>query len=63
MMSVSFPDAAVVVVYLTNSVVDHIVIENLVIHLCRNFMITGLQDIEKCRQQLHDINVPLEVFE
>uniref|UniRef100_A0A9J7X931 Mediator of RNA polymerase II transcription subunit 10 n=1 Tax=Cyprinus carpio carpio TaxID=630221 RepID=A0A9J7X931_CYPCA len=28
-----------------------------------NFMITGLQDIEKCRQQLHDINVPLEVFE
>ncbi|XP_051992711.1 mediator of RNA polymerase II transcription subunit 10-like [Xyrauchen texanus] len=28
-----------------------------------NFMITGLQDIEKCRQQIHDINVPLEVFE
>lgn len=29
----------------------------------RNFMISGLQDIEKCRQQLHEINVPLEVFE
>ncbi|KAM7372897.1 hypothetical protein PAMP_007790 [Pampus punctatissimus] len=28
-----------------------------------NFMISGLQDIEKCRQQLHEINVPLEVFE
>uniref|UniRef100_A0AAY5KTG9 Mediator of RNA polymerase II transcription subunit 10 n=1 Tax=Esox lucius TaxID=8010 RepID=A0AAY5KTG9_ESOLU len=28
-----------------------------------NFMITGLQDIEKCRQQLHEINVPLEAFE
>ncbi|XP_014347365.1 mediator of RNA polymerase II transcription subunit 10 isoform X2 [Latimeria chalumnae] len=28
-----------------------------------NFMVTGLQDIDKCRQQLHDINVPLEVFE
>ncbi|XP_051519935.1 mediator of RNA polymerase II transcription subunit 10-like isoform X1 [Myxocyprinus asiaticus] len=28
-----------------------------------NFMITGLQDIEKCRQQINDINVPLEVFE
>ncbi|GCC20428.1 hypothetical protein chiPu_0018988 [Chiloscyllium punctatum] len=26
-------------------------------------MITGLQDVDKCRQQLHDINVPLEVFE
>lgn len=34
-----------------------------VIYFLRNFMITGLQDIEKCRQQLHDINVPLEVFE
>ncbi|NWR76512.1 MED10 polymerase, partial [Centropus unirufus] len=30
---------------------------------CRNFMVTGLQDIDKCRQQLHDISVPLEVFE
>ncbi|POI21896.1 hypothetical protein CIB84_014357, partial [Bambusicola thoracicus] len=29
----------------------------------RNFMVTGLQDIDKCRQQLHDISVPLEVFE
>uniref|UniRef100_A0A669P497 Mediator of RNA polymerase II transcription subunit 10 n=1 Tax=Phasianus colchicus TaxID=9054 RepID=A0A669P497_PHACC len=28
-----------------------------------NFMVTGLQDIDKCRQQLHDISVPLEVFE
>ncbi|CAB1460513.1 unnamed protein product [Pleuronectes platessa] len=28
-----------------------------------NFVISGLQDIEKCRQQLHEINVPLEVFE
>ncbi|KAM4026825.1 mediator of RNA polymerase II transcription subunit 10 [Anomaloglossus baeobatrachus] len=28
-----------------------------------NFMITGLQDIDKCRQQLHDITVPLEVFD
>lgn len=28
-----------------------------------NFMISGLQDIEKCRQQLQEINVPLEVFE
>ncbi|KAG7277711.1 hypothetical protein CRUP_003599 [Coryphaenoides rupestris] len=28
-----------------------------------NFMISGLQDIEKCRQQLHEINVPLEAFE
>ncbi|TNN31008.1 Mediator of RNA polymerase II transcription subunit 10 [Liparis tanakae] len=28
-----------------------------------NFMISGLQDIEKCRQQLHETNVPLEVFE
>lgn len=28
-----------------------------------NFMISGLQDIEKCRQQLNEINVPLEVFE
>ncbi|XP_072365591.1 mediator of RNA polymerase II transcription subunit 10 [Scyliorhinus torazame] len=28
-----------------------------------NSMITGLQDVDKCRQQLHDINVPLEVFE
>ncbi|XP_010789639.1 mediator of RNA polymerase II transcription subunit 10 [Notothenia coriiceps] len=28
-----------------------------------NLMISGLQDIEKCRQQLHEINVPLEVFE
>uniref|UniRef100_A0A8C7T2E6 Mediator of RNA polymerase II transcription subunit 10 n=1 Tax=Oncorhynchus mykiss TaxID=8022 RepID=A0A8C7T2E6_ONCMY len=28
-----------------------------------NYMITGLQDIEKCRQQLHEINVPLEAFE
>uniref|UniRef100_A0A8D2NYZ6 Mediator of RNA polymerase II transcription subunit 10 n=1 Tax=Zosterops lateralis melanops TaxID=1220523 RepID=A0A8D2NYZ6_ZOSLA len=26
-------------------------------------MVTGLQDIDKCRQQLHDISVPLEVFE
>lgn len=34
-----------------------------VVYFHRNFMITGLQDIEKCRQQLHDINVPLEVFE
>nr|XP_009663478.1 PREDICTED: mediator of RNA polymerase II transcription subunit 10 [Struthio camelus australis] len=29
----------------------------------KNFMVTGLQDIDKCRQQLHDISVPLEVFE
>ncbi|XP_029797152.1 mediator of RNA polymerase II transcription subunit 10 [Suricata suricatta] len=29
----------------------------------RNFIVTGLQDIDKCRQQLHDITVPLEVFE
>ncbi|XP_045140359.1 mediator of RNA polymerase II transcription subunit 10-like [Echinops telfairi] len=28
-----------------------------------NFIITGLQDIDKCRQQLCDIMVPLEVFE
>uniref|UniRef100_A0A3B1IW89 Mediator of RNA polymerase II transcription subunit 10 n=1 Tax=Astyanax mexicanus TaxID=7994 RepID=A0A3B1IW89_ASTMX len=28
-----------------------------------NFMITGLQDVEKCRQQLNDIHVPLEAFE
>uniref|UniRef100_A0A673SV45 Mediator of RNA polymerase II transcription subunit 10 n=1 Tax=Suricata suricatta TaxID=37032 RepID=A0A673SV45_SURSU len=28
-----------------------------------NFIVTGLQDIDKCRQQLHDITVPLEVFE
>ncbi|CAL1584417.1 unnamed protein product [Knipowitschia caucasica] len=28
-----------------------------------NFMISGLQDIEKCRLQLNEINVPLEVFE
>ncbi|KAK3525181.1 hypothetical protein QTP86_021402 [Hemibagrus guttatus] len=28
-----------------------------------NLMITGLQDIEKCRQQLNDIHVPLEAFE
>ncbi|XP_069075807.1 mediator of RNA polymerase II transcription subunit 10 isoform X2 [Pleurodeles waltl] len=28
-----------------------------------NFMVSGLQDIDKCRQQLHDISVPLEVFE
>ncbi|XP_048416120.1 mediator of RNA polymerase II transcription subunit 10 [Stegostoma tigrinum] len=28
-----------------------------------NSMVTGLQDVDKCRQQLHDINVPLEVFE
>ncbi|XP_043545568.1 mediator of RNA polymerase II transcription subunit 10 isoform X1 [Chiloscyllium plagiosum] len=28
-----------------------------------NSMISGLQDVDKCRQQLHDINVPLEVFE
>ncbi|XP_045141098.1 mediator of RNA polymerase II transcription subunit 10 isoform X2 [Echinops telfairi] len=28
-----------------------------------NFIVTGLQDIDKCRQQLHDIMVPLEVFE
>ncbi|XP_074998519.1 mediator of RNA polymerase II transcription subunit 10 isoform X3 [Calonectris borealis] len=28
-----------------------------------NFMVTGLQDIDKCRQQLHDISVPLEVFD
>ncbi|CAG5892213.1 mediator of RNA polymerase II transcription subunit 10 [Menidia menidia] len=28
-----------------------------------NFMISGLQDIDKCRQQLVEINVPLEVFE
>nr|XP_055102596.1 mediator of RNA polymerase II transcription subunit 10 isoform X1 [Symphalangus syndactylus] len=31
--------------------------------LRRNFIVTGLQDIDKCRQQLHDITVPLEVFE
>ncbi|XP_055965055.1 mediator of RNA polymerase II transcription subunit 10 [Sorex fumeus] len=28
-----------------------------------NFIVTGLQDIDKCRQQLNDITVPLEVFE
>ncbi|XP_054911858.1 mediator of RNA polymerase II transcription subunit 10 [Poeciliopsis prolifica] len=28
-----------------------------------NFMISGLQDIDKCQKQLHDINVPLDVFE
>ncbi|XP_053570554.1 mediator of RNA polymerase II transcription subunit 10 isoform X1 [Bombina bombina] len=28
-----------------------------------NFMVTGLQDIDKCRAQLHDISVPLEVFD
>nr|XP_034379158.1 mediator of RNA polymerase II transcription subunit 10 [Arvicanthis niloticus] len=28
-----------------------------------NYIVTGLQDIDKCRQQLHDITVPLEVFE
>eukprot|EP00070_Physeter_catodon_P041698 XP_028348592.1 mediator of RNA polymerase II transcription subunit 10 isoform X1 [Physeter catodon] len=28
-----------------------------------NFIVTGLQDIDKCRQQLHDITVPLEVFD
>ncbi|XP_059935217.1 mediator of RNA polymerase II transcription subunit 10-like [Mesoplodon densirostris] len=28
-----------------------------------NFIVTGLHDIDKCRQQLHDITVPLEVFE
>ncbi|XP_043921334.1 mediator of RNA polymerase II transcription subunit 10 [Protopterus annectens] len=28
-----------------------------------SFMVTGLQDIDKSRQQLQDINVPLEVFE
>ncbi|XP_045421989.1 mediator of RNA polymerase II transcription subunit 10 isoform X2 [Lemur catta] len=28
-----------------------------------NFIVTGLQDIDKCRQQLHDVTVPLEVFE
>ncbi|KAM9383848.1 mediator of RNA polymerase II transcription subunit 10 [Pholidichthys leucotaenia] len=28
-----------------------------------NLMISGLQDIEKCRQQLNEVNVPLEVFE
>ncbi|XP_053449202.1 mediator of RNA polymerase II transcription subunit 10 isoform X2 [Nycticebus coucang] len=28
-----------------------------------NFIVSGLQDIDKCRQQLHDITVPLEVFE
>ncbi|KAM4874998.1 mediator of RNA polymerase II transcription subunit 10-like [Thomomys bottae] len=28
-----------------------------------NFIVTGLQNIDKCRQQLHDITVPLEVFE
>uniref|UniRef100_A0A8C7GB33 Mediator of RNA polymerase II transcription subunit 10 n=2 Tax=Oncorhynchus TaxID=8016 RepID=A0A8C7GB33_ONCKI len=33
------------------------------VQCCRNYMITGLQDIEKCRQQLHEINVPLEAFE
>uniref|UniRef100_A0A8I5T7G1 Mediator of RNA polymerase II transcription subunit 10 n=1 Tax=Pongo abelii TaxID=9601 RepID=A0A8I5T7G1_PONAB len=34
-----------------------------VICTVRNFIVTGLQDIDKCRQQLHDITVPLEVFE
>ncbi|XP_078458224.1 mediator of RNA polymerase II transcription subunit 10 isoform X2 [Lampetra planeri] len=29
----------------------------------RNTMIGGLQEIEKCRQSLHDVHVPLEVFE
>ncbi|XP_053570555.1 mediator of RNA polymerase II transcription subunit 10 isoform X2 [Bombina bombina] len=29
----------------------------------KNFMVTGLQDIDKCRAQLHDISVPLEVFD
>ncbi|XP_023556917.1 mediator of RNA polymerase II transcription subunit 10-like [Octodon degus] len=28
-----------------------------------NFIVTGLQDIDKYREQLHDITVPLEVFE
>ncbi|XP_032813417.1 mediator of RNA polymerase II transcription subunit 10 [Petromyzon marinus] len=28
-----------------------------------NTMIGGLQEIEKCRQSLHDVHVPLEVFE
>uniref|UniRef100_A0A8C1RTI6 Mediator of RNA polymerase II transcription subunit 10 n=1 Tax=Cyprinus carpio TaxID=7962 RepID=A0A8C1RTI6_CYPCA len=28
-----------------------------------SWLVIRLQDIEKCRQQLHDINVPLEVFE
>ncbi|KAL6034667.1 hypothetical protein STEG23_033855 [Scotinomys teguina] len=28
-----------------------------------NFIVIGLQDIDKCRQQLHDITMPLEVFE
>ncbi|XP_068092815.1 mediator of RNA polymerase II transcription subunit 10 [Hyperolius riggenbachi] len=28
-----------------------------------NFMITGLQDIDKCRQQINEITVPLEVFD
>ncbi|XP_048670153.1 mediator of RNA polymerase II transcription subunit 10 [Marmota marmota marmota] len=34
-----------------------------VLHQKVNFIVTGLQDIDKCRQQLHDITVPLEVFE
>lgn len=38
-------------------------IDHLPCFLCSNFMISGLQDVEKCRQQLHEINVPLEVFE
>ncbi|XP_027799710.1 mediator of RNA polymerase II transcription subunit 10 isoform X2 [Marmota flaviventris] len=33
------------------------------LHQKLNFIVTGLQDIDKCRQQLHDITVPLEVFE
>uniref|UniRef100_A0A8C5K617 Mediator of RNA polymerase II transcription subunit 10 n=1 Tax=Jaculus jaculus TaxID=51337 RepID=A0A8C5K617_JACJA len=28
-----------------------------------NFVVTGLQNIDKCTQQLRDITVPLEVFE
>lgn len=30
---------------------------------CRNEMITGMQEIDKMKSQMADINVPLEVFE
>uniref|UniRef100_A0A8D2AMN6 Mediator of RNA polymerase II transcription subunit 10 n=1 Tax=Sciurus vulgaris TaxID=55149 RepID=A0A8D2AMN6_SCIVU len=33
------------------------------LHQKLNFIVIGLQDIDKYRQQLHDITVPLEVFE
>lgn len=45
------------------SQLNSIRIDHLPCFLCSNFMISGLQDVEKCRQQLHEINVPLEVFE